>query len=149
MLATDRYVALVAGVGGLALLSLAAAVVARSQVLVAWAVAFGGAEYAVFLALRGDTVDAWAPIVGAALFFAAELGCRATERADAAPEISVVARSMAALFGCVVAVAALGAVLLALAGGAEGGLGLEALGVAAAVVALALLVALAARTAAR
>jgi hypothetical protein len=146
VLATERLVALVGGIGGLSLVLLSAAVALRAPGLLTWAVAVCGTEYAVFLGLRGGTVDRWAPLVAAALFLAAELGYRTTESSDPAAERSVVLRAMLWLGACVAGVAALGAVLLAAAGGAQAGLGLEALGVAAAVVALALVVVLVART---
>ena len=140
MLATDRLLAVVAAVGALSLLLFAAALAFHLAALVAWAVAFCGAEYAVFLGVRGDTVDPWAPLVAAALFVAAELGCRAAESARSAPEAAVVLRSSFWLFGGALGAAALGAVLLAAAGGARSGLALEALGVAATVAALAVVV---------
>jgi hypothetical protein len=111
----------------------------------AWAVALCGTEYGVFLGLRG-TVDRWAPLVAAALFLGAELGFRATERSASAPAGAVVLRSALWLAAGVAGTAALGAVLLAAAGGAAAGLGLEALGVGAAVLALGLVVTLVART---
>jgi len=129
----------IAAAGGLSVVLFAAAVWLRSPGLAAWAVALCGAGYAVFLGFR-TTVDRWAPLVAAALFLAAELGYRASESSDSAPERDVVVRSSLLLAGGVLAAAALGSVLLAAAGGANAGLGLEALGVAAMVAALALIV---------
>jgi hypothetical protein len=120
-------------------------VTARAAAVVAWAVALGGAEYGVFLGLRGGTVDRWAPLVAAALFLAAELGFRAVEPPAPAPEGLVVVRAILWLATGVAGTAALGAVLLAAAGGTKAGVGLEALGVAATVAALALVVLVVAR----
>ena len=127
-------------------LLLAAAVAWRAPAAVAWAVALCGSEYGVFLALRGRSVDRWAPLVAAALFLAAELAFRATESARSAPERAIVLRGGLWLAAGVAGTAALGAVLLAAAGGTPAGVGLEALGVAAAVLTLAVLVGLVART---
>jgi hypothetical protein len=147
LLATDRLPAVIAGVGALSLLFFAAALALRSPGLVAWAIALCGAEYAVFLGFR-TTVDRWAPLVAAAVFFAAELAYRVTESSsDPAPERDVVVRSSLWLAGGVLAATALGSVLLAAAGGANAGLGFEALGVAATVAALAVVVAVVARAA--
>jgi hypothetical protein len=136
----------IAAAGGLSFLFFVAALTLRSPGLVAWAVALCGAEYAVFLGFR-TTVDRWAPLVAAAVFLAAELGYRATESSDPAPERDVVLRSSLWLAGGVLATTALGSVLLAAAGGANAGLGFEALGVVATVAALALVVAVVARAA--
>ena len=144
LLATDRLPAVIAAAGGLSLVFLAAALALRSPALVAWAIGVGGAEYAVFLGFR-TTVDRWAPLVGAALFLAAELGFRASESADPAPEGDVVLRGAFWLMGGVLAAIAVGSILLAAAGGANAGLGFEALGVAATIAALAFLVAVVAR----
>jgi hypothetical protein len=121
------------------------AVAARAPEAVAWAVAFCGAEYGVFLGLRGGTVDRWAPLVAAALFVAAELGFRAVEPRAPASEGLVLARTVLWLATAVAGTAALGALLLATAGGGGAGVGLEALGVAATVAALALVVLVVAR----
>ena len=111
----------------------------------AWAIAFGGAGYAVFLGLRGGTVDRWAPLVAAALFLAAELGYRTTEGSDSALERAVLVRSTLWLVAGAVGAAGLGSVLLAASGGVRAGQGLEALGVAAAVGAVAIVVSVVAR----
>jgi hypothetical protein len=143
--ATDRLPALLAGMGAASLLLMGAGVAARAPGAVAWAVALCGAEYGVFLGLRGGTVDRWAPLVAAALFIAAELGFRAVERSAPAPEGLVLVRAVLWLATVVAGTAALGAVLLAAAGGGGAGVGLEALGVAATVAALALVVLVVAR----
>ena len=144
-LASDRLVPLVAAIGGFSVLLLVAALAFRSPETVAWAIAFSGAEYAVFLALRGGTVDRWAPLVAAALFGAAELGYRATEGSHSALEGAVVLRSILWLVVAAGGAAALGSILLTASGGARAGLGFEALGVAAAVGALAIVVSVVAR----
>jgi hypothetical protein len=136
----------VAAAGGTALASFVAALAFRRPGLVAWAIALCGTEYAVVLGFR-TTVDRWAPLVAAGLFLAAELGYRAAESADPVPESEVVVRSAFWLLGGVLVSIALGSVLLAAAGGADAGLGFEALGVAATIAALAFLVAVVARAA--
>jgi hypothetical protein len=146
VLATDRLPALLAGIGGLSLLLLLAAVAWRASAPTAWAVALCGTEYGVFLGLEDGTVDRWAPLVAVALFLAAELGFRGAERSGPAPERAVVLRSALWLSAGVVGTAVLGALLLAAAGGAGGGVGLAAVGVAATVAVLALVVGVVARS---
>jgi hypothetical protein len=144
VLAADRLVAVVAGVGGAALVFFTAGVGFRIPGLAAWGVALCGAEYAVMLGFR-TTVDRWAPIVAAALFVAAELAFRAAESGDSTPDREVAVRSSLWLAGGALLATALGSILLAAAGGANAGLGFEALGVAATVAALAFLVGVVAR----
>ena len=146
MLAAGRLVALLAGVGGGALLLFFAGVALRRASAVFLAVAACAAEYGAFLGLQGTTVDRWAPLVAAALLLAAELGSRAAERSQPAPERAVVIRTLLWLLASTAAATALGAGLLAAAGAATGGLRLEAVGIAAAIVAVATPVALVART---
>ncbi|MCA1657519.1 MAG: hypothetical protein LC713_07420, partial [Actinobacteria bacterium] len=83
-----------------------------------------------------------APLVAAGLFVVAELGDRASSRAGGTAEPALALRSAAWLVAGLIGTVALGAVLLGAAGAAKAGVGLEALGVAAAVGALGLLVAL-------
>jgi hypothetical protein len=144
-LAADRVTGIVAALGGLAVLLLALAVTGRWPAMAAWAVAVGGAEYAVFLATREPIVDRWAPLVAGALFVAAELGFRAVEPSAPAVERAAVLRSILWLATGFAGTAAFGAVILAAAGGARAGIGLEVLGAAAAVAALALVVGVVAR----
>jgi hypothetical protein len=144
LLATDRLAAVIAGVGAASLLFFLGALAFRSPGLVAWAVALCGAAYALFLGFR-SIVDRWAPLVAGAVLLAAELGFRASEGPEPVAEPDVVIRSVLWLVGSVLAAVALGAILLAAAGGANAGLGFEAFGVAATVAALALLVAVVAR----
>jgi hypothetical protein len=95
-----------------------------------------GASYGVYVALRSGAVDARAPAVAAGLFAVAELGFWSLERVPSPSEGTVVVRRVAALVGGVLVTAFVGGLLLVLATGATGGVGLEAAGVAAAVVAL-------------
>lgn len=96
-----------------------------------------GASYAVYVALRNGAVDARAPAVAAALLAVAELGFWSLERTPSASEGAVLVRRTAALAGGVLLTALVGSLLLVLTTGASGGVGLEAAGLAAAVLALA------------
>mgnify|MGYP000091254909 FL=1 len=101
-----------------------------------------GGEYALLLAVRDPAIDARAPLVAALLLAAAELAHWSLElRAGLAEEAGALARRAASLLALVLLALLLGAVLLALVGelGREG-LWLEALGGAAAVGVLALVV---------
>jgi hypothetical protein len=146
VLAADRIVAAVASLGGASLVFFVVGVALRVPGLTAWSVVLCGVEYALVLGFR-TTVDRWAPIVAAALFVAAELGFRCTEPVEPAPDRDVVLRSILWLAGGALVAVAVGSILLAAAGGANAGLGLEAVGVAATVAALAFLVGVVARAA--
>ncbi|HKC22497.1 MAG TPA: hypothetical protein VKB64_08305 [Gaiellaceae bacterium] len=104
-----------------------------------------GASYAAYLALRNGAVDARAPAVAAALFAVAELGFWSLERTPSHSEGTVLVRRLAALAAGVVLTAFAGSLLLVLTTGVTGGVGLEAAGVAAAVLALGAIVRLASR----
>ena len=147
MLSAPRLVDVIAAVGGVSLVLLATALVFRSQAFAAWALACFGAEYGLFLGFRGGSVDRWAPLVAAVVIVAAELAFHAVEPPEPAPERRVVVRTILWLVGSGLAAAAVGTVLLSAAGGGGTGLGLEAVGAAAAVAAVGLLVAFAWRAA--
>jgi hypothetical protein len=105
-----------------------------------------GASYAVFLAVRNGAVDEWAPAVAAALFLSAELGYWSLQRSPAASEGSVLLRRIAGLVGAAVVTALVGTLVLVVATGGSGGVGLEVAGVAAAILAVAVIARLASRT---
>ena len=131
----DRAGGVLALLGAVAVAILAAALLLRLPVLIAPALAVLGAEYATLFATGGDTVDARAPLYAVGFLAVAELAFAALELRAGKPEPGLVARRIALL----VAVAAGGVlagliVLAAAAAPLEGGLGLEAAGVAAAVV---------------
>jgi hypothetical protein len=144
--ATPRLVALVAGlgIGGWTLLVVALAT--RWASLIGWALAIFGAEYAVFLRLRGGSVDSRAPFVAAALVLVAELSFAAVSRARGRAERTVVMRSALALAGAAAGAAIVGGVVLVAAGSVGSGLAFEAVAVVAATVAVAVVVRIAART---
>jgi hypothetical protein len=124
-------------VGAVAVVALAAVLLLRLPVLIAPALALLGVEYGALFLLGGDTIDVRAPLYGAGFLVVAELAFGALELRAGAPEPGLVARRA----GILVAVA-LGSVLaglIVLAAAAlplEGGLELEAVGIAAAVVLL-------------
>jgi hypothetical protein len=107
---------------------------------IALALALAATAYGVYLGFRGGAVDGRAPIVAAAFFVAAELAFRAIEPSGAA-ERALASRGAVWLLAGTIATAVTGALLLVVAGSATAGLWLEAFGVAAAVAALAVLVA--------
>jgi hypothetical protein len=131
------------GVAGCALIAFALFTRWRSAFPVG--VALVGASYGVDVALRNGAVDARAPVIAAALFAVAELGFWSLERAPSRSEGSVLVRRAAALGAGVFLTAFLGSLLLVLTTGVTGGVGLEAAGVAAAVLALAAIARLASR----
>ncbi|MFL5137600.1 MAG: hypothetical protein ACJ8C9_02950 [Microvirga sp.] len=144
-IAGDRLPQVVAGVGaaGCALTALAF-LLRRPSVFPVGLAAVGGA-YGVFLSLRSGAVDARAPLVAAALFVAAELGYSSLGRINVRSERLVAARRVGGLVVGAVLTGLVGSLLLTLATGVSGGVGLEAAGVAAAALTLAAIAVLASR----
>jgi hypothetical protein len=105
-----------------------------------------GAGYAVLLGLRSGSVDSRAPIVAGALFVAAELGFWSLEPLDARAERIVVLRRLLVIAAGGLGAALIGSLLLVAAAEGSGGLGLEAVGVLAAVLTLGIVALLAARS---
>lgn len=141
-LAVDRAGAFLALAGAFAALVLAVAVVVRVPSLVPWALVPLLGEYTAFLLI--DDRDRFAPLVAAGLVLLAELAHWAIEPRSVGRARELTARRVLILIVVAGASAALAAFLL---GASElavgGGLALEALGVASAVGAVALLAALA------
>jgi hypothetical protein len=104
------------------------------------AVALLGAGYALLLVIRDPALDGRAPLVAAGLLAAAELAYWSLElRAGIAEDAGALARRVALLLLVALAGMLLGALVLAVAGElGTGALWLEALGAAAAVAVLAL-----------
>ena len=143
--ASDRLPAVVGGVGVAGCALAAFALFTRWRSVFPIGLALVGASYGVYLALRNGAVDASAPAVAAALFAVAELGFWSLERTPSRSEGTVLVRRVGALAGGVLLTALVGSLLLVLTTGASGGVGLEAAGVAAAVLALAAIARLASR----
>lgn len=133
------------GVGVVGCLLMALALFTRWKSTLPFGLALVGASYGVFLAIHNGAVDQWAPAVAAALFVAAELGFWSLERSPSHGERVVLLRRLAGLSGGAVVSALAGSLILVIATGASGGVGLEAAGVAAAVLAVAVIARLAAR----
>jgi hypothetical protein len=125
---------------------LAVALAGRWPSLIGWALALFGAEYAVFLMLRGGSVDSRAPFVAAGLVIVAELSFAAVGRSSGRTESAVVVRSALAVAGAAAGAAIIGGVVLVAAGSVGSGLAFEAIAVAAATVAVAVVLRIAART---
>jgi hypothetical protein len=128
-----------AGLAGLALFGVGLA--GRWPSLLVLGLAGVGAAYAVFLALRTGGVDANAPAVGAGLFVAAELGFWSLE-----PRLrTVLLRRLVFIVLLGLGSALVGSLILVASAGVSGGVGLEALGVVAAVAVLGAIAVLAVR----
>jgi hypothetical protein len=142
--AGDRLVPLVIAVGsaGWALLALG---LLRWPALIGWGLAGFGAEYAVFLRLRGGSVDSRAPAVAAALLLVAELAFLSARGGIQGADRAFVARVVASTAAAVAGTALLADLLLVASGSANGSLGVEAGGVLASVLVVALVVRVAAR----
>ena len=108
--------------------------------------AFVGASYGVFVAVRNGAVDEWAPAVAAALLVAAERGYWSLERSPSPGETRVLVRRVLGIAGAGVVTALVGSLVLVVATAATGGVGLEAAGVASAILSAAVIARLAART---
>jgi len=145
-LTADRLGGLLGALGAGASLVLAAALVLRHSGLIAPALVLLGGEYAGLFLVRRGTVDIRSPLEGAAFFLVAELAFAALELRAGRPEPGLLPRRAAAAAGLAVGGIVVGAIALAAAAAPlEGGLALEALGVAAAVALLVLLGRLAVR----
>jgi hypothetical protein len=127
----------VAGIGVAGCAIAALALVARRPSLFPLGLAGVGAAYGVYVSLRGRGVDPLAPLVAAALYAAAEVGFWSLERTAARGERALTARRLGGLAAGALLTALVGSLLLLAASGTSGGVGLEAAGVAAAIVALA------------
>ena len=135
-----RLGGLLAMIGVVGVAVLAAALVLRLPALVMPGLALLGAEYAGLFLVRGDTLDVRAPLYGAAFLVVAELAFAAIELRAGTPEAGLVPRRAVWLVGAAAAGVVVGLVVLAAAAAPlDGGLGLEAVGIAAAVVLVAAL----------
>jgi hypothetical protein len=106
-----------------------------------WAYALAGAAYAGFLFIQGGTIDGIAPLYGAAVLFSAELAYWSLERPIHG---SLPGRRASLVVAACLAGGGIGGLVLAASElSVSGGLGLEILGVAAAVASLALIARLA------
>ena len=105
-----------------------------------------GAGYAVFLSLRPGAVDEHAPLLAAAFFVAAELSFWSIERRNWRSERQIVVRRLALLVSASLGTAIVGGLLLLITSGRGVGIGYEAVGVAAAVLTLAVIALLARRS---
>jgi hypothetical protein len=144
--AGDRLPQVVAGVGAAGWALTALALAGRWPSLLPWGVVGVGAAYSVYLGLREGTVDPWAPIVAAALFAAAELAFWSVEPRVGRREPTVLVRQIVFIGAGALGTALVGALLLVLVAGTSGGLGFEAIGVGAAVLTLAIVAVLTARS---
>jgi hypothetical protein len=135
----------VAGVGATGCALLVFALATRWKSSFPAGLAAVGAAYAVFLAVRNSAVDAGAPAVAAALFAAAELGFWSLERTPSRSDRAVLLRRVGGLAAGALLTALAATFVLVVATGASGGVGLEAAGVAAAVLAVATIARLSAR----
>jgi hypothetical protein len=135
-----RLGGLLAMIGVVGVAVLAAALALRLPALVTPGLALLGAEYAGLFVIRGDTLDVRAPLYGAAFLVVAELAFAAIELRAGRAEPGLVARRVAVLAGAAATGVIVGLVVLAAAAAPlDGGLGLEAVGIAAAVVLVAAL----------
>ena len=144
-----RYGALADALGGAALVLLAFALALRLARIVPWVVLAAGAAYLTGRA-GNSVVDGKATLVGAALLLAAELAVWSIEHdARIVAERALTIRRIARLAGLVGAAFLVNVMLLGAAGvSAESDVLLAAVGVAASVSAIALIVRLARRTSA-
>ena len=126
---------------------LTAALTLRMPSLIAPALVVLGGEYAVLFILRDAIVDVRAPLYGAGFLLVAELAFAALELRAGTPDPGLIPRRAAALTGLALGGIVLGAIVLAAATlPLEGGVALEAVGVAAAVGLLVMLGRLAVRS---
>ena len=139
----DRLPEVIAGVGAGGCALFVAGLAGRWPSLLVLGLIGAAAAYAIFLSLRGGGVDANAPLFAAALLVSAELAFWSLE-ASLGTGRTVLRRAL--ITGSFALGAVLvGSLILVASAGVSGGVGLEALGVLAAVTVVALIAALAAR----
>jgi len=133
--------------GGAALVMLCIGLAARWSAALAAGIALLGAEQAFRLATGPSSVDPWTPVYAAGLLLTAELAWWSIEqRVPAWSQPGVALRRLLVIVALCAAGAALAALIVVAAGSPlEGGVGLELVGVAAAVAAVAVVAALARR----
>ncbi len=124
----------------------ALALIARLPALLPIGLVGVGGAYALFLSLGADAVDRRAPLVATMLLLAAEFGFWSLEPRDARPERAVLVRRLLLVGAAGLGAALLASLLLVAASDVSGGVGLEALGVLAAVVTAALVAVFTARS---
>jgi hypothetical protein len=139
VLQAGDYELLVLGLGAGGLLWLCLGLATRWSAALATGVVFLGTEQALRLAVGPGTVDAWTPAYAACLLFSTELAWWSIEpRVAAWWEPGVVLLRLATVVGMCAAAAVVAALIVLAAGSPlRGGLGLELVGVAAAVAAVA------------
>ena len=136
----DRLVVLVVALGVAALLALLLGLLVGWTALVPWSLALCGAEYAAFLVIRGESIDAYAPLYGAGLLLVAELAHWALEPETSGAEPGLLSRRVSLVAATCLTAGGVGGLVLSVSElVVHGGLVLEAFGVAAAVAALLLL----------
>jgi hypothetical protein len=127
-------------VGAIGVGVLAVALLLRASALIAPALALVGAEYAAVFAVRGDAIDVRAPLYAAGFLVVAELAFAALELRSGTPEPGLVPRQAVVLVAAAAGGVLAGLIVLAAAAAPlDGGIGLEAVGVAAAVLLVAAL----------
>jgi hypothetical protein len=142
----DRLGWLLGVLGASAVLVLSAALALRAPGLITPALVLLGGEFAGLFLVREQTVDVRAPLYGVGIFLVAELSFAALELRAGKPEAGLVPRRAALLAALALGGVLAGALVIAAATvPLDGGVALEALGVAAAVGSLLLLGRLAAR----
>ena len=129
--------------GGFALVLLLAGLLLRVPAAIPAALGVLGAEYAALLAVEDGALDGRAPVLAASLFAIAELGYWSLELRDAvADEPGTYLRRLGLLSGLTLGALAVGELMLVLVDVSErGGIAIEAVGVVAAVAALAIVAA--------
>jgi hypothetical protein len=116
----------------------------RWPVVIGWGLGAFGAEYALYLRLRGGAVDSRAPAVAAALTLVAELAYYAVRGGLEGADRALVVRVVCATAAVVAGAALVADLLLVASGTGSGNLAIEGSGVLAAVLSIALVVRVAA-----
>jgi hypothetical protein len=143
---SERFPAIVLTLGVSGLVLTVVGVLGRWSPLLSAGLVGVGAAYALFLGLRPETVDPWAPFVAAALFSGAELGFSALgSRVPQGGGPRQRLRGVLLVAAAVLGTAILGSALLLVGGSERGGVALEAGGLLAAVTLMAIVAGLAAR----
>jgi hypothetical protein len=141
-----RLASVVIGIGIASWVILFGSLVARWSFGVAWALFAFGAEYALFLRLRGGAVDTRALFIAGAVVLVAELAFRSIIPVHGVPDARVVLRSLVAIVAALALAMVVAGVVLVAAGSVSSGIAFEAFGVLSAALAIGLVLRVATRS---
>ena len=141
-----RFAGAILAAGALGWAIVALGLLFRIPWLLGWGLALFGAEYATFVRLRGGAVDGRSVFVAAMLLLVAELAFFSIQVRVPSADRGLTVRRTLALIAALIGTGFAGGLVLVISGSANSGVGVEAAGAVAAVLAIAMVVRIAARS---